>query len=288
MEPFYNNSKTLLVWVVAALLSAAACSVQAFVVPAVLQQKTTTTVFRTTKLAAGGFEWQDPEMFDQGVDNPFKNPDLMKGQEGLKIDPARLLSPRLNGSNLYLIGMMGSGKSAVGKIVAKRMGSYTFLDTDEIIEKAAGMSIPEIFESEGEDGFRKVEGQILDSVHPYVRCVISTGGGIVCRMENWSKLQTGLVVWLDVAPEVIYERIKGTDRPLLQTDDPLQTLKNLLEERKDKYKNADLRIEVTADMDEMSVADTVIRELHDFIDDNPPAWKLAKTKAQAEGLDWVQ
>ena len=129
------------------------------------------------------------------------------------------------------------------------IGKYTFLDTDEIIEKAAGMTIPEIFDAEGEEGFRQVEGQVLDSVHPYVRCVISTGGGIVCRMENWSKLQTGLVVWLDVAPELIMKRIEGTDRPLLQTEDPLQTLKDLLEERKDKYANADIRIEVTEDMD---------------------------------------
>jgi shikimate kinase len=168
------------------------------------------------------------------------------------------------------------------------MGSYTFLDTDEIIEKAAGMTIPEIFASEGEEAFRQVEAQVLDSVHPYVRCVISTGGGIVCRMENWSKLHTGLVVWLDVAPEVIYQRIEGTDRPLLQTDNPLQTLKDLLETRKEKYGNADLRIEVSASMDETEVADTVIRELHHFIDVNPPAWKIAKQKAQAEGLDWVQ
>lgn len=168
------------------------------------------------------------------------------------------------------------------------MGSYTFLDTDEIIEKAAGVTIPEIFASEGEDGFREVETQVLDSVYPYVRCVISTGGGIVCRMENWSKLHTGLVVWLDVAPEVIYDRIRGTDRPLLQTEDPLQTLKTLLDARKDSYRNADVRIEVTADMDETTVADTVIRELHEFIDSNPPAWKLAKQKAQTEGLDWVQ
>jgi shikimate kinase len=168
------------------------------------------------------------------------------------------------------------------------MGSYTYLDTDEIIEKAAGLTIPEIFASEGEEGFREIEAQVLDSVHPYVRCVISTGGGIVCRMENWAKLHTGLIVWLDVKPEVIYGRIQGTDRPLLQTEDPLQTLSDLLEARKDKYRNADLRIEVTADMDENAVADTVIRELHNFIDSNPPAWKLAKQKAKAEGLDWIQ
>lgn len=168
------------------------------------------------------------------------------------------------------------------------MGSYSFLDTDEIIERATSMTIPEIFAAEGEDGFRTVEGQVLDSVHPYVRCVISTGGGIVVRNENWSKLQTGLVVWLDVEPEVIMKRIEGTDRPLLQTEDPLQKLKDLMEERKAKYSQADVRIEVTAEMDEEAVADAVIRDLHDYIDDNPPAWKLAKAKAQADGLDWVK
>ena len=73
-------------------------------------------------LFAGGFEWEDPgESFDQGVENPFKNPELMKQMDdGMKIDPARLLGPRLGGSNLYMIGMMGSGKSAVGDIVARR------------------------------------------------------------------------------------------------------------------------------------------------------------------------
>lgn len=74
-----------------------------------------------TIVSAGGFEWEDPaEAFDQGVENPYKKSSLMEGEGGLKIDPARLLSPRMNGANLYLVGMMGSGKSAVGKIVAKR------------------------------------------------------------------------------------------------------------------------------------------------------------------------
>lgn len=238
---------------------------------------------------AGGFEWQDPtEAFDQGVENPFKNPDLMNADDGMKIDPARLLGPRLNGANLYLIGMMGSGKTAVGDIVARRMGTYNFLDTDQIIEKATGMTIPQIFEAEGEEGFRKVESQVLDSVHSFVRCVVSTGGGLVTRLENWSKLQSGIVIWLNVEPEVIYKRIEGTDRPLLQCDDPLQKLKDLLEERRSKYSQADLTVDATDDLNAEAVADKLVRELHDFIDDNPPAWKLAKLKAQSEGLDWVK
>eukprot|EP00591_Stephanopyxis_turris_P008566 CAMPEP_0195518054 /NCGR_PEP_ID=MMETSP0794_2-20130614/12062_1 /TAXON_ID=515487 /ORGANISM="Stephanopyxis turris, Strain CCMP 815" /LENGTH=306 /DNA_ID=CAMNT_0040646957 /DNA_START=104 /DNA_END=1024 /DNA_ORIENTATION=- len=241
----------------------------------------------TSELFAGGFEWDDPEeALDQGVDNPFNKED--PDEDDLKVDPARLLGPRLQGSNLYFVGMMGSGKSAVGDIVAKRMGTYNFLDTDNIIEAATGMSIPEIFEAEGEDGFRDVESQVLDQVHAYVRCVVSTGGGIVCKLANWSKLQSGIVIWLDVDPEVIMKRIEGTDRPLLQNDQPLETLTKLLEERKGRYEEADVRIEVTAEMDENDTANAVIREVHDFIDNNPPAWKQAKAKAQAEGLDWVQ
>mmetsp|Transcript_16904 Transcript_16904/g.23496 ORF Transcript_16904/g.23496 Transcript_16904/m.23496 type:complete len:284 (-) Transcript_16904:767-1618(-) len=252
---------------------------------------TTTFVPRSrTVVKAGGFEWDDPEeAFDQGVDNPFKNPSLMSGEEGMKIDPARLLGPRLNGSNLYFIGLMGSGKTSVGDVVARRMGSYNFLDTDSIIEKASGMKISDIFEKEGEEEFRKIESQILDSVHAYVRCVVSTGGGIVCRRQNWAKLQTGLVVWLDVAPEILVKRTEGSDsRPLLKDVDPLQKFKDLMEKRGSLYAQADVRIEVTEDMSEEDVADLVFRELHDFIDNNPPAWKQAKAKAQEDGLDWVQ
>lgn len=253
-----------------------------------------------TILEAGGFEWEDPtsEQFDQGVDNPFKDPDMIKAMkkegddedgEAKAIDPARLLGPRLQGSNLYLIGMMGSGKSSVGDTLARRMGSYKFLDTDDIIEKATKMSISSIFESEGEEGFRDVESQVLDTVHAYVRCVVSTGGGLVCKRINWGKLQTGIVIWLDVAPELIMERIEGNeDRPLLKTEDPLQKLKDLLEEREPMYSQADFRVEITGDMDEDAVASKIVLDLHNYIDDNPPAWKLAKQKAQEEGLDWVQ
>jgi len=245
-----------------------------------------------TTLYAGGFEWDDPqEAFDQDVGNPFKNPDFdKKDEEGtLKVDAARLLSPRLQGSNLYLIGMMGAGKSAVGDALARRMGTYNFLDTDAIIESATNMTIPDIFKSEGEEGFRDVEAQVLDSLHAYGRCVIGTGGGIVCRLQNWSKLQTGIVIFLDVPPELIIKRIgKDPNRPLLQSDDPLETIHKLMESREGRYKQADVCVEVTEDMDVNDTVDVIVRSVHDFIDDNPPAWKKAKAKAQADGLDWVQ
>mmetsp|Transcript_10787 Transcript_10787/g.16034 ORF Transcript_10787/g.16034 Transcript_10787/m.16034 type:complete len:310 (-) Transcript_10787:251-1180(-) len=240
-------------------------------------------------LWAGGFEYNEEDAQYDDIENPFKKDDSYDGDTGeLKVDPARLLGPRLKGSSLYLVGMMGSGKSSVGNVLAKRMGSYNFLDTDTIIENATGMSIPAIFEAEGEEGFRDVEAQVLDSVQAYVRCVVSTGGGIVCRQMNWSKLQTGIVAWLNVEPEVIMSRIEGTDRPLLQTEDPLATLKGLLEERTSKYGQADVEIKVTADMDENAVVDALVKEIHEFIDNNPPAWKQAKEKAQSEGLDWVK
>ena len=257
------------------------------------------------RLYAGGFNWEDPAdvINDPGVENPFKNPTLLEqsandgGSDGdgggdvslLKVDPARLLSPRLQGCNLYLIGMMGSGKSAVGDALARRMGTYNFLDTDTILERVTGMSIPQIFDSEGECAFRDAEAQVLDTVHAHVRCVISTGGGLILRNSNWSKLQTGIVVYLNVTPEIIYERIKNnTDRPLLvRSSNPLATLIELTNERKEKYEQADVTIDVTADMNVQDTADKCIRVLHDFIDDNPPAWKKAKAKARADGLNWV-
>ncbi len=90
--------------------------------PIIATHPTSATTVDVSTLYAGGFEWEDPaEAFDQGVENPFKNPDLMKGEDGeMKIDPARLLGPRLQGTNLYFVGMMGSGKSAVGDVVARR------------------------------------------------------------------------------------------------------------------------------------------------------------------------
>jgi len=108
-------------------------------------------------------------------------------------------------------------------------------------------------------------------------------------IQNWSKLQTGIVVWLSVDPELIIKRISGdTNRPLLQTENPLGTLESLLENRLEMYKQADVHVEITEGMSETDVADKVVEAVHNFIDENPPAWKTAKANAQEQGLDWVQ
>eukprot|EP00934_Nitzschia_sp_Nitz4_P002646 Nitzschia sp. Nitz4//scaffold119_size111653//23992//25021//NITZ4_004181-RA/size111653-augustus-gene-0.208-mRNA-1//1//CDS//3329533809//2636//frame0 len=232
--------------------------------------------------AAGGFDWEDPTgALHHTVQNPFENGDVAKLESGTELDPARILAPRLGGVNVYLIGMMGSGKSAVGTILADRMKYYQFIDTDELIEHVAEKKIPEIFEQVGEQGFRDLESRVLEASYCYSKTVVSTGGGLPVKPENWAYLHSGIVVWLDVDPAVIYDRIKGTDRPLLQCEDPLQKLKDLTEKRKDMYSNADLRVEITADMNRAQVVDQLVRDIHYFLDENPPEWKKAKLPTPA-------
>ncbi|KAL3762170.1 hypothetical protein ACHAWU_000634 [Discostella pseudostelligera] len=274
-----------------------------------------------SRLYAGGFEWIDPteedQLNDPGVANPYKNPSLVASTStesdatdsesgdtpSLVVDPARLLAPRLRGCNIYLIGMMGSGKSAVGDAIARRMGTYNFLDTDTILERAAGTTISQMFESSGEEEFRIAESQVLDAVHAHVRLVIGTGGGIVIRNQNWSKLRTGLVVYLRVEPNVIAGRLlngSGVDaRPLLRNEDSssssssneeealIQKLTTLISERRTKYEQADVIVDIKSHMDIQTTADAVIKSLHDFIDENPPAYVKAREKARSEGIDWV-
>ncbi|HLO88824.1 MAG TPA: shikimate kinase [Nostocaceae cyanobacterium] len=156
------------------------------------------------------------------------------------------MSNLLKGVNVYLIGMMGVGKTTVGRLLAQELG-YGFLDTDEVIVKAAGKSINEIFAEDGEAAFRQLESDVLDQVCAYTKLTIATGGGIVLRQENWSYLHHGLIVWLDVLPELLLERLaEDNTRPLLQDPDPQSKLRSLLEQRTPLYSQADLRITISA------------------------------------------
>lgn len=148
----------------------------------------------------------------------------------------------LQGINLYLIGMMGAGKTTVGRLLASELG-YGFVDTDEVITASAKKSINQIFAEEGETEFRQLESDVLSQVSAYTRLTVATGGGIVLKRENWSYLHHGLIVWLDASVELLYNRLKeDTTRPLLQDSNPLLKLRNILQERESLYALADLRI----------------------------------------------
>ena len=99
----------------------------------------------------------------------------------------RALAQRLQGLNLYLVGMMGAGKSSVGRPLAEALG-YRFVDADAVVEQAAGQSIAEIFAHGGEAGFRALETAVLDRIASWHSLVVATGGGVVGRPENWGRL----------------------------------------------------------------------------------------------------
>lgn len=148
------------------------------------------------------------------------------------------------GINLYLIGLMGSGKTTVGQILAQQL-NYRFFDTDTVIEQAAQQSVTEIFASSGEPAFRTLESQVLAELAAYRRLAIATGGGIVLDRKNWSYLQQGLIVWLDVAVEQLGDRLQNdTSRPLLQGTDLQTRLSQLLDQRRPLYAQADLQISI--------------------------------------------
>ena len=158
-------------------------------------------------------------------------------------NPHAELRQRLEGLNLYLVGMMGSGKSTAGRHLAELLG-YRFLDADSSIEQVAGRSIPEVFASEGEAGFRQLEAAVLNQIANWHSLVVATGGGVVTRPDNWGQLHQGVVIWLDAPEELLLERLSSdpTPRPLLQADDPAARLAALLAERRPLYAQADLHI----------------------------------------------
>ncbi|MGG6240774.1 shikimate kinase [Nodosilinea sp. AN01ver1] len=164
------------------------------------------------------------------------------------------LTDRLNGINLYLIGMMGAGKSSTGAALAQTLG-YQFFDTDAVVEAAAGQPVTDIFAAQGEAAFRQLETKVLAELSAYRRLVVATGGGIVTQQHNWSYLHHGIVVWLDAPPTVLQERLSGdTDRPLLQGQDLATKLTTLLAERQPLYTQADVRVSVGAEDDVAAIA----------------------------------
>ena len=174
-------------------------------------------------------------------------------------DSTPTLKQRLAGRSLYLVGMMGSGKTSTGRPLAERLG-YGFVDADAVIEQAAGCSIPDIFDRDGEAGFRSLESQVLSAISQRHSLVVATGGGVVTQPENWGMLHSGIVIWLDVVPDQLLQRLNAdsTVRPLLQTADPEAALNALLNERRPLYAEADLTVVINDEPPE-AVADGILQ-----------------------------
>ena len=182
-------------------------------------------------------------------------------------DSTPTLKQRLSGRSLYLVGMMGSGKTSTGRPLAERLG-YGFVDADAVIEQAAGCSIPEIFDRDGEAGFRSLERQVLCAISQRHSLVVATGGGVVTQPENWGMLHSGIVIWLDVVPDQLLQRLNAdsTVRPLLQTADPEAALNALLNERRPLYAEADLTVVINDETPE-AVADGILQLVPSLLKD---------------------
>jgi shikimate kinase len=148
--------------------------------------------------------------------------------------------------NIVLIGFMGTGKSVVGKRLAKEL-KMRFVSTDDIIEKRERRAIAKIFEESGEPYFRNIEREVVKEASALDNVVIAAGGGVVLNEENMINLKAnGTIVSLSASPQVIYERTKKyKTRPLLNVPDPVAKIKELMEARTPFYKRADYQIDTS-------------------------------------------
>lgn len=147
--------------------------------------------------------------------------------------------------SIFLVGLMGAGKSTVGRFLADRL-HYQFVDSDHVIEQKTGASIPMIFDIEGESGFRLREEQVIDEWTQKPEVVLATGGGAIMSPENRKHLRSrGVVVYLKSSVEALVQRTRhDRNRPLLQNDDPERVLRKLIAEREPFYEEvADLIIQ---------------------------------------------
>jgi shikimate kinase len=173
------------------------------------------------------------------------------------------IAAALGARSVVLVGMMGAGKSTIGRRLSARLG-LPFLDADAEIEAAAGMSIPDIFESRGEAEFRTGEVRVIARLLDNGPAVIATGGGAVMRDETRDRIREKAVsIWLKVDTDVIMRRVKRrSDRPLLQTADPEATVERLVKEREPLYSQADVTI-WSRDVLHDKIVDECIEALHE-------------------------
>ena len=198
---------------------------------------------------------------------------LYEGDYDALADAVRDLAPKvkeaLAGSSLYLVGMMGAGKSTVAGLLGAALG-YPSLDTDSLVAAAAGegRTVADVFAEAGEAAFRDAETDALAGLQPYTSIIVSTGGGAVIRPANWALMQHGVVVWLDGHPALLAKRAVGdgvAGRPLLSSDDgapppdltaTTERMAAILATRRRQYENADVRVPLEAKPSETATSDS--------------------------------
>lgn len=175
------------------------------------------------------------------------------------------LRDKLGSRSIVLIGMMGSGKSTIGQRLATRTG-LRFVDADVEIERAASMSIPDIFASRGEDEFRAGERRVIARLLGQGPQIVATGGGAFIAEETRARVeQNGISIWLRADPDTLMKRVrKRANRPLLQTDDPEGTLRRLLIEREPIYALADIEVQSCEEPHDL-VVDAVLAALDTYL-----------------------
>jgi shikimate kinase len=183
------------------------------------------------------------------------------------------------GRSIVLIGMMGVGKSAVGRCLQRRT-KLALVDTDEIVALKFGISIPDVFSKYGEQAFREAETQVLRETEQAKQSIIVTGGGIVLREENVNFLKRlGAMVWLDGNEKTLFERAsRARNRPLLQGDNPREVFARMLEVRLPLYARiADIRIDTSVLTDE-EVAVAILSKLRKLGHNRRPESPIPATR----------
>ena len=181
--------------------------------------------------------------------------------QDLAARPEAALTAALGRRSIVLVGMMGAGKSSIGRRVATRLG-IPFVDADAEIEKAAGMTITDIFAIRGEAEFRAGEARVITRLLEGGPQVLATGGGAFANPDTRAVIAAkGISIWLKAEFEVLMKRIKRRhDRPLLKTDDPGATLRKLMQERDPIYALADLTVQ-SRDVLHDKIVDEIVNAL---------------------------
>ncbi len=190
---------------------------------------------------------------------------MSKSDGGGRQGKAKALATRLDGRPLVLVGMMGAGKTTVGRRLAARLGRQ-FIDSDEEIERAAQMSIPEIFEQRGEAEFRAGEMRVIARLLKEKDIVLATGGGAFVNPLTRALVKSDAIsIWLKADLDVLFERVsRRSNRPLLKTADPKGTLEKLIADRYPIYEQADVTV-ISRDVPQDNVAGDVIGALLDHL-----------------------